>query len=273
MGNLKLPTRPVKSVDAPPPSGTQSIRRAIATLREVATYNQNGIRLVDLADHLQMERSTAHRILQCLTFEGLLAEKNPGSRYVLGPLAFELGLSAAKRYNLADMLLPYMKAIAKETGDVVFLSVRSGQATTTIARAEGDYPVKAYTRSIGDRRPLGFGCVGTIVLAELPDAKVKTILERNVDALRTYAGTTPEAAFAKVQQARATGFAFHERPTHGLKSVAAPVYDSKGKLIAVMSICALATRMQEDRMGLLCACLKKHCTAAAAIDFDSGADA
>jgi DNA-binding IclR family transcriptional regulator len=249
-----------------PPSGTQSIRRAVEVLREIATYNHNGVRLVDIAEHLRLERSTAHRILQCLVYEGLLAERNPGNRYVLGPLAFELGLAAGNRFNLADQLQPTMVAVAQETQDVIFLSVRSGLSTTCISRFEGTYPIKAYTRSVGDRRPLGFGCVGTIILAALPDNEVHSILKKNDKALRTFGGTDSKQAFKKVQEARIAGYAMHERATHGLSAIAAGVYAPTGNLIAVISICALTSRMQKDRLPLLVECLKRHCAAAAIAD-------
>ena len=261
-------SEPTLSPDAPP-SGTQSIRRAVEVLREIATYNQNGVRLVDLAEHLKFERSTAHRILQCLVYEGLLAEKNPGNRYVLGPLAYELGLAAGKRFNLADQLKPFMTAVAEETQDVVFLSVRSGLATSCIARVEGAYPIKAYTRRIGDRRPLGFGCVGTIVLASLPDDEVREILQRNDQALRIFDGTDATQAFGKVQEARRVGFAMHQRPTHGLSAIASGVFTPSDELVAVMSICALTSRMQGDRLPALVDCLRRQCAAAGACDFDA----
>lgn len=257
MANTAPPRAPAN--DSSPPAGTQSIRRAVALLREVSTFNQNGIRLSDLCAQLQIERSTAHRILQCLVYERLLVEKQPGYRYTLGPLAFELGLSAGKRFNFADRFQRPMKAIAKETGDVVFLSVRSGLATTCIAKEEGTYPIKAYTRSLGDRRPLGFGCVGTIVLAEMPDAKVRSILERNAKALASFGVTRPLSLLPKVQQAREMGYAVHERPTHSLKAIASPVLSPDGKLLAVMSICAVADRMTEARIPLLAKTLQRQC--------------
>lgn len=115
--DARLPSAPPPA----PPTGTQSIRRAVAVLREISMYNLKGIRLVDLAANLGLERSTAHRILQCLVYEDMVAEKNPGNRYVLGPLAFELGLAAGKRFNLADLFRPHLRAITEETGDVAFL--------------------------------------------------------------------------------------------------------------------------------------------------------
>jgi DNA-binding IclR family transcriptional regulator len=248
---------------AAPPTGTQSIRRAVAVLREISMYNLKGIRLVDLEANLDLERSTAHRILQCLVYENLIVEKNPGNRYVLGPLAFELGLAAAKRFNLADLFRPHLRAIAEETGDVAFLCVRSGLATTCIDRFDGNYPVKAYTRNIGDRRPLGFGCVGTAMLSRMPDEEVRHILELNKHALLTYSATTPEETFQRTLQARAAGYAMNERLTHGLRSIAMPVLTEDGPPTAVLSICAISKRVQEDRLPMLVDTLRRACEAAA----------
>jgi DNA-binding IclR family transcriptional regulator len=248
----------------PPPSGTQSIRRAVAILREISMYDLKGIRLVDLASNLDLERSTAHRILQCLVYENLVTEKHPGSRYVLGPLAYELGLAAAKRFNLADLLRPHLHKLADETGDVAFLCVRSGMATICLDRIEGDFPVKAYTRNIGDRRPLGFGCVGTAVLSTMADRDVQQILHLNEQALRTYSSTTPEEAFRKTVQARAAGYAINERVTHGLRSIAMAIPAEGGYPAAVFSVCAIASRIGPDRMPMLTDALHRACTASAA---------
>jgi DNA-binding IclR family transcriptional regulator len=264
---LLLPSGPAAAARtdpaAAPPTGTQSIRRAVAVLREISMYNLKGLRLVDLEAHLGLERSTAHRILQCLVYENLVVEKRPGNRYVLGPLAFELGLAAGKRFNLADLMRPHLRAIAEETGDVAFLCVRSGMETTCIDKVEGSYPVKAYTRNVGDRRPLGFGCVGTAMLAGLGDAEARRILKENRNALRTYADTTPEEALRRTQQARADGYALNERVTHGLRSVAMPVASGEGPPTAVLSICAIASRMRPERLPRLVDSLRRACAAAA----------
>ncbi len=62
------------------PTGTQSIRRTIAVLREIATYNSTGMWLVDITNNLSLERSTAHRILQCLVHENLVRDRRGDRR-------------------------------------------------------------------------------------------------------------------------------------------------------------------------------------------------
>ena len=65
------------------------------------------------------------------------------------------------------------------------------------------------------------------------------------------------------------GFAMHQRPTHGLSAIASGVFTPSDELAAVMSICALSSRMQSDRLPTLVDCLRRHCAAAGACDFDA----
>lgn len=227
--------------------GTQSIRRAVKLLRYIAAHDLNGVRLIDAMKALELQRSTTHRILQCLVAEGLLAVKSPGQRYVLGSLAFELGLRAARRERLREACRPALERIAQLSGDVVFLSVRRDVETVCLDRAEGNYPVRAYTREMGDRRPIGFGAVGISILALMSDAEVERILQDGAEILRAYNGETSAHAWARVLDARRRGYALHERETHGLRAIALPVCDPSGHPFAAFSLCAISSRLTDAR--------------------------
>jgi DNA-binding IclR family transcriptional regulator len=240
-----------RSTRAPQASGTgtQSIRRAVDILRQVATYGRTGVRLVDVTGALKLQRSTAHRILQCLADEGLIVHKVPGQRYVLGPLAFELGLGAALREELREICRPALERIAAESGDVAFLSIRSGLETVCIDYAEGTYPVRAYTRQIGDRRPLGFGAVGVSMLAVMSDEEVHDILTRGARALKAFSNETVNDALARVARARQRGYALNERPSMKLRAIALPITNPAGEPFAAFSLCAIASRLRQPRTG------------------------
>jgi DNA-binding IclR family transcriptional regulator len=248
------------ALPAPTP-GTQSVSRAVSILRHVAAHDVGGVRLIDIQTALKLDRSTAHRILQCLFSEGFLARRHPGQRYVLGPLAFELGLRAAGRETLRGLCRPHLQRIAEETGDVVFLSVRSGLETVCIDRAEGDYPIKAYTRRVGDRRPIGFGVVGIAMLALLPDSEVQDTLERSADALAAFSNEEVTDALARIAVAKNRGYALHERNTLGLRAIAVPIRNPQGAPFAAISLCAIASRLKAQRIPELVALLKDEATA------------
>jgi DNA-binding IclR family transcriptional regulator len=244
-----MPRRAGAATDTPRASegGTQSIRRAVEVLRQVATYGRGGVRLVDVTEALKLQRSTTHRILQCLADEGLIVQKIPGRRYVLGPLAFELGLGAALREELREMCRPALKRIAEKSGDVAFLAVRSGLETVCIDYAEGTYPVRAYTRQIGDRRPMGFGAVGVSMLALMPDEQMHDILNRSARALEAFSNETVADAAARVTRARRRGYGLNERPTMGLRAIALAIRNPQGEPFAAFSLCAIASRLKQPR--------------------------
>lgn len=241
-----------------PTGGTQSIQRAVRLLRYIAAHDLNGVRLIDAMRALELQRSTTHRILQCLVAEGLLAVKSPGQRYVLGSLAFELGLRAARRERLREACRASLERIAKHSGDVVFLSVRRDVETVCLDRAEGNYPVRAFTREMGDRRPIGFGAVGISILAVMADADVERILQDGAEILRAYSEEAPSHAWVRVRDARERGYALHKRETHGLRAIALPIRDPSGQPFAAFSLCAISSRLTEDRAGELAAFMREE---------------
>ena len=73
-------------------SGTQSVERTVAILKELATYGSKGARVSVLAASLGLEYPTAHRIIRCLVSQRMVEKDHANLRYSLGPLVYELGL-------------------------------------------------------------------------------------------------------------------------------------------------------------------------------------
>ena len=230
-------------------AGTQSIGRAVSILCYIAVNDGQGVRLVDVMRDLHLERSTAHRILACLVQERLAMVKQPNQRYVLGPLTYELGLRATRRNQWHSICRPFLERIAQSTGDVVFLSVRGGLESVCVDRAEGEYPIRAYTRQIGDRRPIGFGAVGICMIAPLPDEEVGRILNAGAESLQAFCGQSIDESWSRVKRARKHGFALNVRHKLGLRAIALPINGSEGIPVAAISVCAIASRLDNERAG------------------------
>lgn len=169
-----------------PRTGTQSIERSITLLRELATRGSIGWGLWDLAARCSLDRGTTHRILACLVRERLVHQRSSDRHYVLGPLTFELGVSATSHaeFQLAAQaeLKLLTKNILKKAVGIVYL--RSGDDCVCIVR-EG---VSAYTRErsgilIGNRAPLLSLAGGGAILASLPDEEAAEVMERNMAKL------------------------------------------------------------------------------------------
>jgi DNA-binding IclR family transcriptional regulator len=237
-------------------SGTQSIERALTLMREIAAHNRTGSRLLDLASRTGLQRPTVHRMLKCLTLENMVQQDPDSHRYYLGPMVFELGLTAAPRFNLREICHPSMNRIAEATGDTVFLTQRSGLDSVCVDRQEGTFPIKTFTLEIGMRRPLGVGTGSLAILSALSDEEVRHVVNSNAPRLPEY-GLTPSSLLAQVKRAQKLGYAVREMPTlAGVRSIGHALHNQSGIAFAALSVSAISSRMSEKRVGELAAMLK-----------------
>lgn len=238
-------------------AGTQAVARAAALLREIAASGEHGGSLADLAARLELERPTAHRILQRLTMEKLI-EQDPGSRlYFLGPLLHELGLAARPSSHLQGLASAAAAKIAAECGDTVFVITQSGMDSLCIDRQTGDYPVKALLMSPGKRRPMGTGAGSLSLLSAMPVQNAHQVLESNATRLRLHGESHIDEIKASLVQYRTEGFVMRS-PTDApeILSLSVAVCNSYTTPVAALSISALRFRI-EHRLDKLVAMLRQ----------------
>lgn len=241
------------------PSGTQSIQRAARLLRELAARNRQGMRLIDVAHSSGLQRPTVHRMLKCLTAENLVSQDPQSRRYFLGPLVFELGITAGPRFNIRDICSDALDRIAAETGDTVFLIIRSGDDSLCVDRREGAFPIKTFTVDVGVRRPLGVGAGGLAILTALPDEEIEATIERVAGRLSAYGRLTAGELASMVKRARKTGFVLNDvRTLSGVTAIGVPIIDPNGRPIAAFSLSAINARMTASRQRELAELLRRE---------------
>ncbi|MFW7340216.1 IclR family transcriptional regulator [Pollutimonas sp. H1-120] len=237
---------------------TQSISRAIELLRLVGSSAQ-GKRLIDLQRESGLTKPTVHRILDTLRQHGFVAQDDD-KRYTLGQEISVLGWSAGHQaYDLRELCSDHMVEVAQRTGDTSFLSVRSGYDVICLDRQSGSYPVKAFTIDVGNRRPLGVGAGGVVLLASLDEAEQQTVYEAIKHSLSAYHASTLAAIRQAVDKARkaryalSNGFVLPE-----VRGLGVPIRDSQGRVVAALSLAAIKERITPERLPELLAVLQTH---------------
>lgn len=242
----------------PPRDGGQSIRRAVALLREVSAAKCRGARLGGLADAAGLTQPTAHRLLGILLKEGLLERDGASRAYRLGPLLYELGLAAAPRVDVRRMCGPTLDRIAEEAGDTAYLNSRSGADALCLDRREGGFHLQALPVAIGNRRPLGVGSGALAVLASLPPGDVDLVIAANERRYRRH-GLTPEKVRTAVEATRARGFAMTTgRIIARYRGVAMAVGNGVGGVPVAISVIAVAERLDARRIETMAALLRRE---------------
>lgn len=229
------------------PAGAQTVRRALALLRLVASGQETGVRLTDLAEMSGLSRPTVHRLLQVLLAEGAV-ERGAGSRsYRIGPEMLLLGLARAGGVPVRAAADPYLRDLAQAVGDTVFLTVRHGADSVCVARHLGHHPIQVLSIEVGVRRPLGASVSGVVLLAAMGEADRIQLLQSNLPRLERLGLTLAEVRL-RVEAARRDGFAHSPRGVvAGTSALAVAVHDEHDQAVAVISISALAERLQTRR--------------------------
>lgn len=240
-------------------SGTQSVERTVAVLKELAMFGARGARVADLASHLDLEYPTAHRIIRCLVEQRMVQKDENTLRYSIGPLVHELGLSARPKMHLRELCDSTISRIARKTRDTVFLNVRSGLDVLCIARKEGAFPIKTLVKEVGDRRPLGFGAGGIALLLRLSEEEAAKVITANAPRLQAYGNASPRSIVALVKKSKAVGYVFTEDAiVPGVNAVSLPVGGYDGIPLAAISVAAVRSRIPHPRHRKLVSFLKSE---------------
>lgn len=228
-------------------SSAQTVARAIQLLRLVASSHSRNLRLVDIAEMAQLQKSTAHRLLQRLEEERMLVRDAGLRGYRLGPLLYELGLAALPETNLRELSRPALQALARATGDTAFLVVRSGFEAVCVECISGNFAIQTMTQGVGDRHPLGVGAGGLAILAALPDADARIVIQAVAPQLRRYR-LSEKQLHERVEATRARGVSVDEgNAALDVTALGRVIRDRSGAAVAAVSVPSIRSRMTESR--------------------------
>src|ERR1700722_16140155 len=149
-------------------SGSQSIERAVAVLRAIASAGQSGATVAAVATQAGLNRTTAHRIAAALSREGLVQRDDASGRCFLGAEIAALGALASARHGVHQRAIGALTRLSAQTGDTAFLSAPSGLDAVCLHREEGSFPIRTQVLWPGQRQPLGVGAGSLALLAAMP---------------------------------------------------------------------------------------------------------
>ena len=225
-----------------------TIRRANMLLRLLATAGKRGLALTEMSARSELPHPTVHRLLKQLSSEGLIVQYGESRRYLLGPVAYELGLAATEIFDLRHVCRPALERISAETEDTSYFVMRSGFDAVCIDRVEGTFPIRTITLDVGSRRPLGVGAGGLAILAACNDDECERILGETAAHLADFGNLDVVQQREAVAKVRDVGYALvKNRVTLGVTALGLPFRDSIHRPIGAISVGAIDSRMREPR--------------------------
>ncbi|WP_428934194.1 IclR family transcriptional regulator [Streptomyces sp. ACT015] len=224
----------------------QSVDRAVSVLEILARHGEAGV--TEIADELDVHKSTAFRLLGVLENRGLVAQAKERGKYYLGAGVLRLAGAAAVRLDISQEGVPVCRELADELGETANIAVLDEDAAVNIMQARGTASVTAQNW-LGRRTPLHATASGKVLLAHMPPTLREGLLARSLPRFteRTITGTS--ALRGELEAVIEQGYALTvEELERGLTAVATPVRAHDGRVIAAISVSGPVYRLDSDRL-------------------------
>lgn len=213
---------------------------------ELLKGQSRGLSLAELTEASGFIKNKVFRILFTLD-KHRLVERDTDGQYWLGLGLSELGQHVHKQTILVEACEPVLDRLARETGESIFVGVVSGSDALCIAARESPKSIRLFAE-VGRRAPLHSGGVPKVLLAHMPDKQRCALIEEftrdpGMDGV-TIEPARLEETLAIVRQ---QGYAvIADELDFGAHSVAAPIRDHQGRVIAAISIAGPSHRFPEE---------------------------
>lgn len=214
-------------------SRVQSIERAFVVLSALA---DGPLGVTDVAQRAQLPKSTAARLLSSLAREGAVEQGPGGSTYRLGPRLVTLASGLRSPRGLVATAHPFLIELADATGEAAGLSVPDGRTVHYIDQVDSPNPVQVRDWT-GTRIPMHAVSSGLVVLAGLKPAALETYLSGPLERFTDHTVVVGSQLRDRLWNVRRDGYAWvREEFAIGINSVAAPIADASGEIVAAVHV-------------------------------------
>lgn len=224
----------------------QSVSHALDVLEQF-TGHQDELGVTELSKRLKLHKNNVFRLLATLEARGYIEQNKLTDNYRLGVRCLYLGQRYLSQLGLVLQARPILQRLAAESGETAVLVVfRNGQVVP-IEASDGNQPVRVVAR-VGEPAPLHCTAAGKIALAFGDPAVRETFPETSG---RTTPRTVTDKAtlLAEGEKVLRQGYARESGEwVEDAASLAVPVRDYTGALVAALVLLVPIHRFQEDRV-------------------------
>jgi DNA-binding IclR family transcriptional regulator len=227
--------------------GVQVIAR-VGQLFRALEAQPLGLTLTELANRLELPRSTVHRLVGALATEGLVANSVATGQVRIGPELIRI--ASAARLDLRQQVEPLMRTIFDAVGETVDCSVLEAGQLRVVEVIPTQHQLRVVAE-VGAVFPLHCSSKGKAVLALLPDEEIEALVPRTLHRFTPQTITTRSRLLREIADVRKRGIALDiEEHTPGVCAAAIGARDAYGSVFTI-SVPVPTQRFQSERDAVI----------------------
>ena len=238
--------------------GIQSIEVGGEILKVLAA-EARPMALRDLVRAANMPSGKIHPYLVSFGKIGLVAQDPVTGRYLLGPMAIQLGLTSLQTLNPIREATPFAEALSEETSHAVALAVWGNLGPVIVRLIDASYPIHTNIRT-GTVMSLANTATGRVFSAFLPRKFTEQLLLDDRVRLGPDIAHPLDAAVVEEMIAEARTRLMSRslnHPTPGIVAFAAPVFDYSGNIALTVTIMGPTGTVDTDWDGPVAQALRR----------------
>lgn len=217
-----------------------SLARGLSVINAFSVESPE-LTLSEVAEAVGLARATARRILLTLVELGYAEQR--GRNFSLLPKTLDLGYAYLSSLRLPNLAEPYMEKLVAEVHESSSMSVLDGHDVVYVARVPTSR-IMTISLAVGSRLPAYPTSMGRVLLAGLSDEDLDRYLA-SVKFAPLTGRTITDAGLVRsaIDKVRSQGYALVDQELEdGVRSVAAPIIGSRGRVLAALNISCHASR-------------------------------
>lgn len=230
--------------------GRHTVDSVDNALKLLLLFRDNAtIRVSAAADHLNVARSTAHRLLTTFVSQGFAVQDTPSRVYRPGPQLMEVGQAALRNLDVRSRARPHLELLAEETGETVSLLIPERANVRFVDSIESRNTVRVASR-FGLDLPAHATSGGKAILARLtPEAFYELYPNEELQRVTAVTVSTRTELLADLEQIRVRGYARNNEESEvGLGAAGVAVCDPSGFPTAAVTVAGPVQRMTSEHL-------------------------
>ncbi|MDL4773295.1 IclR family transcriptional regulator [Actinomadura xylanilytica] len=222
----------------------RSLERTFELLEHLADAGGE-MALSELTEVSGLPMPTIYRLMRTLVNQGYVRQE-PSKRYALGPRLIRLGESASRL--LGSLARPALTRLVDEVGETANMAILEGDEAMYVAQVPSRHSMRMFTE-VGRRVLPHCTGVGKALLAQLPEQRVRALLDRTGMPARTSRTfTAPGALMAELARIREQGYALDDEEQEiGVRCVAVPLPGAPA--LAALSVSGPSARLRAQTVA------------------------
>ena len=171
-----------------------------------------------------------------------------GRNFQLAPRSLRLGHAYVASDPLAKVAQPILEMTSERTQESSSIAVLDSQDAVFVARSTHRRSLSSGL-GVGARLPAYASATGRVLLSEQPAGEVEFMLNRMMrPALTPHTLTGTQEVMNEIALVRSRGYSISDEELEiGLRSIAVPIRNGRGRLIAAMSLAVSTSRMTREQ--------------------------